>query len=81
MDQEEYISTQNQLVLLGQLIDGLDLRSFLEKINHAESFGPILNPTLFIKAGKKLEQVKNLAEAALIFQTEFRKQKEEANNG
>ena len=74
MDKDEYFQTQWQLVLQAQLIIGLDLDGFLAAIEQAESFGPILDPTLFIQGGKRLEEVKRLALAAKKFSDEAQRQ-------
>ena len=63
MDNEEYIQTQNQIVLLGRLILSLDLPSFLDRISRAETIGPLINPTLYRDAMGNLQDLKDLAEA------------------
>lgn len=82
MSSAEYEATQQNLVFIAHLINQCDLHGFLESIEIAESVGPILDPTLYRKFMKKLESVKRLAQAALHFQNEVRRQmreEEEAN--
>lgn len=74
MKQAAYEMTQEQLVILAQLINPLPLVEFLDAIDRAETLGPILDPTLFHKAGRRLEQVKALAHAARTFQIEVHRQ-------
>lgn len=74
MTNEEYTQTQQHIVLLAQLANGLDLDGFLERISLAESVAPIVDPTLWIRGGKKLHQVKRLAQALRPFQKEIRRQ-------
>lgn len=82
MSEEEYISIQNQLVILAQLIAPLDLKGFLSQLAHAEAMCPILDPTLFMRGAGKLAQVRRLAEAAQEFQAEVLRQiAEEATKG
>lgn len=64
MSDEEYTQIQQTLVIAAQLLLPLDLDRFLQAINHAETVAPILDPTLWIRGSRKLEQVKELAEAA-----------------
>ncbi len=74
MKAEEYTATQQQLTLLGQLINDLDLVGFIDGASKAETLGPILDPTLYKKSIDKLEKVKALAQAARTFQKEVHKQ-------
>jgi hypothetical protein len=74
MTDEEYTQTQAQLILIAQLASQLDLDGFLERINQAETLAPILDPTLYMRGGQKLSQVKRLAQSLRPFQAEIRKQ-------
>jgi len=77
MDDAEYLATQSSVMLLAKAVDGLPLAEFVNRINRAETLGPILDPTLYMKAGDGLRAIKRMAEAALDFQKEARKLKAE----
>jgi len=81
MNRIEYMAIQVQLVLLAQVVEPLDLVRFLSAIDHSETMGPIVDPTLYLQTANKLENVKRLAQAALIFQREVRHQMKEASDG
>ena len=68
MDDEQYMSTQAQLTALAAVVRGLDIKGFIERINHAEAVVPILDPTLWMKGSGNLEKIKNIAVAARSFQ-------------
>jgi hypothetical protein len=68
MTEEEYLTMQSQLFTLASLVRGLPLEEFLLRINHAETIGPILDPTLYLQAGDKLAKIKRLAEGLHDFQ-------------
>lgn len=62
MSDEEYESTQAQLMLMGQLLLGLDLEGFLQRINRVEVIDPVLNPTRHREAMDNLGDIKTAAE-------------------
>lgn len=68
MTREEYIATQHQLMLIAQIINRLDLNSFLGRIETAHALGPILDPTLYRKGMNKMSLVQRVAVAAVEFQ-------------
>ena len=70
MDDAEYLATQQQIILFAKLIRGVDVQAFLERINRAESIGPVLDPTMYRKAAPALDTIKGLAEALLPFHEE-----------
>ena len=76
MEEARYKMTQDQLVMLANLIDGLDLEGFLAAISHAHTVAPMVDPTLWIAGHKKMENVKRLAIAFRGVQVEVRRQKE-----
>lgn len=77
MDDEQYELTQNGLMMLARLVNEIDLGGFLERISQAEALAPIIDPTLYMQAGPRLEKIKRLAQALLPFQQEIRRQLEE----
>ena len=74
MTDEEYAQTQEQLILLAQFAKDLNLSGFLQRISQAESIAPIMDPTLWIRGHRQLEQVKRLAQALRPFQQEIQRQ-------
>jgi hypothetical protein len=74
MDERQYYETQSTLIVLAQIVDGLDLAGFLQCIERAETVGPVADPTLYVRAMGKLGDVKRLAEAAKTFQDEVKRQ-------
>lgn len=70
MNDVEYRSTQNQLLIVASLVRELDLDGFLERINKAEAIGPIVDPTLYRAAMANLSVIKSLASAANVFRKE-----------
>lgn len=73
LSDEAYLTLQMQLTTLAGLVREMPLSEFIERINKAESVGPILDPTLYRAAAKKLETVKDLAQALTSFQRVARK--------
>jgi hypothetical protein len=81
MSDEEYELTQMNLVMMAQLIEGLDLPAFIERAERALAIGPLVDPTLFRQAHGKLEQVLKLASAANGFRAEAVRQGLRVNSG
>ncbi len=61
MTDAEYILTQERMTALASLALTLDIDGFLSRIATAEAVGPILNPTLYMKATDDLNKVKGIA--------------------
>ncbi len=68
MTNEEYLETLHQLMSLVAAVQDMDLASFLERIEHAESIGVILDPTAWIRGNQQLTNIKSVASAAYDFQ-------------
>lgn len=68
MSNEEYMQTQQQLLLFAELLTLLNLRGFLDRLDRAESVGPVLDPTLYQHARGYAGRLHALAEEALAFQ-------------
>lgn len=79
MTDEEYTATQEQLILLASFARKLDLVGFLERISLAEAIAPIVDPTLYLRGGRKLTQVKRLAQSLRPFQKEIERQLNDSN--
>ena len=65
MTKEEYMATQQQVLMLASLTRELPLEDLLDWISRAESVGPVMNPTLYMQARGNMELVKELARALL----------------
>lgn len=69
MSDEEYRECQHALMNLAQVALLMpDLGSFLQRIGTALAVGPILDPTLYRRAGGDLERIKELASFAQALQ-------------
>lgn len=77
MTDEEYATLQCQLTALIGVVNQMDLTRFLERINSAETVGPLFNPSLWMKGADKLAKIKALAEALSVFKREIDRQKRE----
>lgn len=76
MNEELYIQTQQQIMFLAQIVNELPLREFIAAGRRSEAIGPIVDPTLWIKASANLADVIRLAEALGKFQAEIERQVE-----
>ena len=63
MTADEYTEAQTQIAWLGSIVLDLPLDEMRAAIAHSEAVGPIIDPTLWIRANRKLDQVKELVEA------------------
>lgn len=73
MRNDDYEKTQSAVIKAGISLVNLDLDGFLHRIDLAESVGPFVEPTLFIRGADNLAAIKELAEAARNFQSAFDK--------
>lgn len=64
----EYQLCQDMLVSLAQQVRSLPLGRFMRMIERAETAGPVLDPTLFLRGQRSLAEIKKMAEGALGFQ-------------
>ena len=71
---EDYVLLQGQLLLFGSVVKDWNLEGFLQRIDHAEAIGPIIGPSLFIRAESNLRKIKRLAQALVPFVKEVREQ-------
>lgn len=74
LDEAIYRATQQQIMAFAGLVHDLPLEEFIETANHAQAIGPILDPTLWMKGTKKLDEVLRLANALRTFQIEVERQ-------
>ena len=73
MSVEDCIIIKQQISMFAQLLLPMQLSEFVEQINYEESIGPILDPTMFRKNMDEIQQLKQLAKAALNYQNEVKK--------
>lgn len=68
MTNDEYMAAQNALLMSANLLQGHDLAAFLRRVDQAEAVAPIVDPTLYRRAGQRLAGTRELARAGLAFQ-------------
>lgn len=73
MKKEDYLTVQQQLRALAQIVVDMPLADFINEITRAETIGPIIDPTLYIQASNNLTKLRELAETLLLFQRTIRK--------
>ena len=73
MSVEDCIIIKQQISMFAQLLLPMDLSKFVEQINYEESIGPILDPTRFRENMSEMQQLKQLARAALDYQNAVKK--------
>jgi hypothetical protein len=71
MTDEEYLQTQNKVMLLVGMILELPLKEFIERLEYVQVFGSLLDPTLYREAGEKLRIVQSHARTLRDAQLEF----------
>lgn len=59
-----YRAAQDRIVDVAGSLLGLPIDELLADIERSETLGPILDPTLYLRADKTLRQIKRLAVAA-----------------
>lgn len=74
MDRQEYIAAVNLVQIAAGLLSQVDLVGVLNAIEHADAFGPILDPTLYRQASTNLADVRRLVEAARPLEVEHARQ-------
>lgn len=73
MEKTEYTIHLEQIFNLAYLVQQLKIADVLEAMNRAETLGPILDPTAYLKSATTLERQKRTVEAALQFQQAIKK--------
>lgn len=68
MTNEQYQATQDLLINIAHQIQILDLVGFLNRIEQADTWGMMRDPTLYRATMKNLQDIRDLAAAALQFQ-------------
>lgn len=73
MKQEDYISTQAQILAIAKIINNIPLYEFIEAASRAETIGPLIDPTLYLAAIDNLTTIKHLAQSLLPFKRAIEK--------
>ena len=68
MKEEEYINIQNQILAIRRIIKDLPLTEFITAIDRADTLGPIIDPTLWIKGNEQMKEIRELATCLLLLQ-------------
>lgn len=68
MDKTDYDLQLRSIFSLAALVRGLKIAQVLNAMNRAESVAPIVDPTLWLRASRSLQQQRKIVEAALRFQ-------------
>lgn len=74
MDEEQYADCQAQIMAIARLVNPLPLDEFIDAGRRALEFGLFVDPTLWMKGNKKLDQILKLAHALKGFQDEIQRQ-------
>ena len=71
----EHEQTQQQIMLFCGLLKGIDLATFIERLDRADTLGAVLDPTLYREAiqSGKLELLQETARALLSAQQRITK--------
>lgn len=69
LDEDEYRSTQVILLRAAAAIGVLELEAFLATLERADAMGAVLDPTLYRAAMTNLDDIRQLARAALKVKT------------
>ena len=68
MKEEDYINIQNQILAIRGIIKDLPLTEFITAIDRADTLGPIIDPTLWIKGNNQMSKIRKLASCLLQLQ-------------
>lgn len=70
MERELYESTQMQIIQIARLVKDLPLGEFIGAIDTADSIGPVVDPTLWMRGHEKMDMIRKAAVALNKFQLE-----------
>ncbi len=68
MTDEEYLQTQSQIMAMANIVTGMLLREFIANAEKADTIGPLLDPTLWIRGHDTLATILDIARSLLRFQ-------------
>jgi len=63
MKDQEYLNTKEAVLLITKLLNLVDLRGFLSRIEQAEAAGPVIAPDLYRQAQGNLQKIGEIARA------------------
>lgn len=69
MDEEDFHATMGLVLNSARMLRILDLEGFVSACNRADSVGPIVDPTLWMKGHGDLDRCRRIAAAAKNFVT------------
>jgi hypothetical protein len=76
MEAHEYQMAVDQVVMLARMSLEVEADEVLKAIDHADTVGPYLDPTAWIRGHEAMGEVKKLVVAFARFQAEAKRQKE-----
>ena len=68
MDKAIYQNTQQQIIMLAGLVDGMPLAEFIQDAERVDALAPILDPSLWVRGHSNLDQIVRMAKALQEFQ-------------
>ncbi len=68
MDNEQYLETQQQIIMLANLVKAMPLKEFTEAADKADAIGPFVDPTLWRAGEWNLRAIRELAHGLRTFQ-------------
>ena len=68
MNKTDYEITQQQIIFIGMLVKGLPLDEFIAAIDRADTVGPIVDPTPWMRGNKEMMKIRELAAGLRNFQ-------------
>ena len=77
LSDDEYAGAQSRLFLFVPIVADEPYGQMLQKINHCDSIGPILNPTLYMRGAERMHAFGDLVLGAATFQAAAIKFREE----
>ena len=70
LSNDDYLTIQQSILVMGSLIVELDLPAFIERIARAEAMAPLIDPTLFMRGAPNLQVIRSLATSLMEFREE-----------
>jgi hypothetical protein len=64
---EEYELTQELMINYGRIFAAMPIEDFLAKLERADTVGPFLDPSLWMRGHKAMDEIREIAKGALAF--------------
>jgi len=80
MREQEFLTIQHQILALAPIVAEMDLVEFIDTIEQADTIGPMLAPSLWMRKHEDMDRIRQLAEALLPFRRAVLKMREEARD-